>query len=94
MDEKEMIRVVTQKGQVTIPVELRRALGINPRDRVIFSMQEGHIILKPASENLSSAYGAVPPLNHPEDFQALRDQAMEEHAAHIVEEMEPDDEVS
>ncbi|MFO7918149.1 MAG: AbrB/MazE/SpoVT family DNA-binding domain-containing protein [Anaerolineae bacterium] len=94
MYEKEVIRVVTQKGQVTIPIELRRALGIKPKDRVIFSIQEDHIILKPASENLTSAYGAVPPLNRPEDFQALRDQALEEHATHTVKEMDPDDEVS
>lgn len=94
MTKRDLVRVVTQKGQVTIPVQLRRALDIEPGDRIIFSAREGEVILKPTAENLTSAYGAVKPLTRPEDFQALRDRAVEEHALHTVEEMQGDDEIS
>lgn len=32
---------VTSKGQVTIPVEVRNALGIRPGDKIRFEPQEG-----------------------------------------------------
>lgn len=94
MTKRDLVRVVTQKGQVTIPVQLRRSLRIEPGDRIIFSAQEGKVVLKPAAESLTSAYGAVEPLNRPQDLQALRDRALEEHALHTVEEMQGDDEIS
>lgn len=33
---KQLTKVVTRKGQVTVPVEIRRQLGINVGDRVMF----------------------------------------------------------
>jgi len=94
MGKRALVRVVTQKGQVTIPVQLRRSLGIEPGDRIIFSAREGEVILKPTAESLISAHGAVEPLTRPEDFQALRDRAVEEHALHTAEEMQTDHEIS
>jgi AbrB family looped-hinge helix DNA binding protein len=88
MSEKELAGVVTQKGQVTIPVEIRRLLGIGPRDRVIFSIEAGQVCLKAETETLESVYGAVTPLHRPEDFQSLRDQAIEEHAYRAIKEQD------
>ena len=31
---------ITSKGQVTVPVNIRRALGLKPRDRIAFSLEE------------------------------------------------------
>ena len=39
---------VTQKGQVTIPVEFRRRFGIKPRTRVSFYEEAGELKIKPA----------------------------------------------
>ncbi len=32
---------VTSKGQITIPAEIRRALSVEPGDRVSFSLEDG-----------------------------------------------------
>ena len=36
------IATVSSKGQVVIPLDVRRALGIQPGDRLDFSPHEGH----------------------------------------------------
>lgn len=38
---------VTQKGQTTIPAELREAFGILPEDRVVWTAEDGRIYLEP-----------------------------------------------
>jgi AbrB family looped-hinge helix DNA binding protein len=40
---------VTSKGQVTIPVEMRRKLGIKEGDKVVFIEQAGNIIIANAA---------------------------------------------
>jgi AbrB family looped-hinge helix DNA binding protein len=37
---KEFLATVTSKGQVTVPVEVRRLLGLKPQDKVAFLVQE------------------------------------------------------
>lgn len=37
MPERES--TINQKGQVTIPVEIRKALGLEPRDKVSFELE-------------------------------------------------------
>lgn len=46
--------VVTQKGQITIPVEIRRALGIKTNDRLVFTIEGGRVCMEPISETLES----------------------------------------
>jgi len=41
----------------------------------------------PAVMSLEEAFGSVTPLSQPEDFEALREAAMQEHAEKVVEEM-------
>ncbi|MDR0929414.1 MAG: AbrB/MazE/SpoVT family DNA-binding domain-containing protein [Oscillospiraceae bacterium] len=40
----DMARIST-KGQVTIPVEIRRKLGLRAGDKVVFVEQEGNVLL-------------------------------------------------
>jgi len=65
---------------------------------VIMSYQEYKQLGRPQTEmlpeaslppvmSLEEAFGSVMPLNQPEDFDALREAAMEEHAQKVVEEM-------
>ena len=49
------ITTVTQKGQVTIPVAMRNALGIEPFDRVQIMMGDGVIKLEPVEDILDVA---------------------------------------
>jgi antitoxin PrlF len=91
MRGEDLVRTVTRKGQVTIPVEIRRRLGIDPGDRVIFYLEGDEVYLAPMTETLESAFGAVEPRQRPEDFQALRDQAIEDHTERTLAEMGSDD---
>lgn len=50
---------VTSKGQITIPVEVRRKLGLKPGDRVRFVEGEGgEIVLKAKNRSILDLYGA------------------------------------
>ena len=69
---------LTQKGQVTIPVEIRDKLGLKPRDTVRFELDGTELKLRPVRSRLIEGYGAVAPLAHPEDWRAIRDEM--EHA--------------
>ena len=40
---------VTSKGQITIPVAIRRALGVKDGDKVMFIEQEGKVVMMNAS---------------------------------------------
>ena len=46
---------VTQKGQVTIPVSLRRAFNIKPYSRVEFSRHKEHIAIEKVVDLLDLA---------------------------------------
>lgn len=65
---------VTQKGQVTIPAEIRRALGIKPRDKVIFELEAEEKVarIRPAPSKVARWFGAVAPRHTPEDFKQIR----------------------
>jgi AbrB family looped-hinge helix DNA binding protein len=39
-------RVVSSRGQVTIPAEIRKTLGLQARDRVTFRLESGHVVLQ------------------------------------------------
>jgi AbrB family looped-hinge helix DNA binding protein len=41
----EQLTVVTRKGQVTIPVEIRKALGIKEGDKVAFVLEDDQVKL-------------------------------------------------
>jgi hypothetical protein len=53
----------------------------------MFRVVEGVVELQPVTMTLTDTFGAVTPKNRPEDFSALRDVAVEEHAQKVVEEM-------
>lgn len=53
---------VTSKGQVTIPKEVREALGLNTGHRVTFQIRkDGVVEMRPETVDLMSLYGVVKP---------------------------------
>lgn len=84
---KEITTTITQRGQVTIPAEIRRLLGLKPKDKVSFTIEDGEVRLAPATFNLVSAYGSVKPSQRPEDFEEASRIAKEEKAEKTVREM-------
>lgn len=79
MQTREFLRALTSKGQVTVPKEIRERLKLEPGGVVRFRLDEaGDVTLSRAALSIDEIYGVVTPINRPEDFQALRDAAIEE----------------
>lgn len=68
---KEIITTITQRSQVTIPAEVRRVLGVKPRDKVAFTIEGGGVRLASALFSLESAYGSVKPVEKPGNFDEI-----------------------
>lgn len=83
----QIVGSITGRGQVTIPVEVRRILGLQPGEKVIFEIDGNQVRLLRPPFTLESAYGSVTPLNRPEDFEAISRRAKEEHAENVVRRM-------
>ena len=80
---RELETKVTQKGQVTIPAEIRARLGLKPKDVVRFEIEGDEVKLKPASSQLLAGFGAVRAIHKPEDWRKVRAE-MEETMADEV----------
>ncbi len=70
---QEYEATVTEKGQITIPQEIRRLMGLQPRDKVRFEVEGEVVMIKRATSKLLQGYGAVVPRKQPEDFRSLRE---------------------
>lgn len=72
----EIIGTMTSKGQITIPRNIRKALGLHPGDHVTFQLNEECIMLRKNVENpsfagLLSQYGKNVTLSDEEVQQAI-----------------------
>ncbi len=79
-----MATAMTQKGQVTIPVAIRRALGLKPHDRVVVELDADRAVLRRAPSAILAGYGSVKPQNRPEDFAAKRREFEEGIAQEVI----------
>jgi AbrB family looped-hinge helix DNA binding protein len=53
---------MTSKGQITVPVEVRTALGLRPGDQVAFvSREDGVVEIHPRTRSITSLFGCVRP---------------------------------
>jgi AbrB family looped-hinge helix DNA binding protein len=76
---------VSPKGQVTIPIELRRMLGLKPKDKVAFTVENGHVRISRAL-TLDDLYMSVPALKTPMTDKEMTDLMWEEHIRHVAQE--------
>ena len=83
----EMVATVTTKGQVTIPVSLRRRLHLEPSDKVAFILDGDEIKIRPVERSLLTGYRSVKPRQHPEDFDAIRRETQEWVAEQVINEL-------
>ena len=81
---KEIPSTITSKGQVTIPAEVRKHLGLKQGDQVAFVLDDaGKVELKaPKYPTVASLAGAAGTLREPRDVEAMlaiaREDAVEE----------------
>jgi antitoxin PrlF len=74
---------VGRRGQMTVPRELRRSLNLQEGDRIAFIRRGDEVILQPLTDTLFDLRGSVP-VEEPQDFAAIRDQVMQDHARKVV----------
>ena len=84
---RKFTTTVNQCGEVTIPAEVRRALGVKHRDKVAFTIEDGEVRLAPAFFSLESAYGSVKPSKKPEDFHKISRTAKDSKAEKTAREL-------
>ena len=86
---KEIVATVTSKGQVTIPVEVRRHLGVGTRDKVAFVIaDDGGVEVRRPRYTLESILGSIPPLpNETPDLRKEIEEATAEAADEVVRKM-------
>ena len=75
---------ITRKGQVTIPKEIREALGLKERDKMIFVLKGDEIVMRPLRGTILDLRGSVPPKDQPEDFEKVREEVKIERAKSVA----------
>lgn len=71
---QELETTLTQKGQVTIPLEIRRLLGLEPHDRVRFEIEGQSVRITKASSKILQGYKSVTPQKRPENLRVVREE--------------------
>jgi AbrB family looped-hinge helix DNA binding protein len=75
---------MTRKGQITVPAEIRKALGIEIGDKVGITLDTQNGSLRATLRRVGSiadmTFGSVTPRKRPEDFHELRQMFMESAA--------------
>jgi AbrB family looped-hinge helix DNA binding protein len=65
---------VTSKGQLTIPKDVREALGVGPGDRVEFvQMADGNFAVMPATKSIKRLKGIIPKPKTPVSLEDMDD---------------------
>jgi antitoxin PrlF len=85
---REITATITERGQVTLPAEVRKALGLKARGKVSFRIDAaGEVTVQPAKADWRASFGAVKPISRPEDFDRMSKEYREETADRVVRQM-------
>jgi len=72
---------ITSKGQVTLPVDVRRALSLKAGDKLILTVEEDRLVIRPVIDFLSLAGTVpVPPEVRGMTWQQIKDAAYRDRA--------------
>jgi antitoxin PrlF len=69
------IAILTSKGQMTIPKEVRNALKLKPSERVIIVVEGDHAVIKPLRGDILDIGGSIkiPEQEKPIPFRKVRE---------------------
>ena len=81
---KQVVATVTKAGQVTLPAEVRRILGVKARDRVAFTIDDGRVSVVPVRFTVRSVAASVGPPTSTQELDRRIEEANEEMAAKAV----------
>lgn len=85
---KELYSSLTSKGQVTVPKEIRLLLGLQPRDKLVFVVEDGGVRLERGGSIVARTAGALRssrPAPSAEELRAVAERAIAEEAQHRAE---------
>ena len=77
---KEQLTVLTRKGQITVPAEIRRALGLQQGNKVAISLDDQGARLRPVRSVTEMTFGSLQPRSRAEEYPDARATAVEEIA--------------
>ncbi len=83
---KEFLSSLSPKGQITIPQEVRKQLGLKTKDKVAIQVDVDRVTISPARSQLEAIYQSVPPLTTRYTWEEMTELAAEEHAQNVVKE--------
>ena len=85
---RQFTTTTTQRNQVTIPAEVRRTLGIKPREKVSFTIEDdGHVTIAAAEFTIETAYGSVKPVDDGRTLDQIIRDAKDEKAENTAMEL-------
>ena len=84
---KELLSTVTSKGQVTIPAEIRRRLGVSPHDKVAFIVEDDEVRLARRGSVVAQTAGILKTDQPPMSAEELREAAEKAIAQDVSERM-------
>lgn len=78
---KEIVATVTSKGQITIPIEVRKHLGVSTHSKLAFVIDnEGDVHVRPAAfPDIDSLRGAAGTLGEPLSWDEMLEIARDEY---------------
>ena len=74
---------IGRRGQITIPRQIRRKLGLKEGDRIALLQQGDQVILRPLTQTLLDLRGSVT-VSGPQDFTAIRQEVLSSQARKAV----------
>ena len=83
---KEFVSSVSPKGQITLPVEIRRQLGVKPKDKVLIMLDGDEVRVTAANAEYAAGFQAVPALGRRRTLEEMTELAQEEHAQEVARE--------
>jgi AbrB family looped-hinge helix DNA binding protein len=78
--------MLTSKGQMTIPKEIRKALNLRPSEKVIIVVEGNQAIIQPLKGNLLDIGGSVKITGRekPIDFKKVREEVKKQVARKVA----------
>ena len=78
------VSVLTNKGQTTIPKDIRKLLGLKPNDKILYLLEGKKVILRPLKGNILALKGSINVKKKPIDFKRLREDTKKKVARKII----------
>ena len=85
---REILTVVTRKGQITVPIEIRKALGLHQGDKVALVLENNQVRLRRAGSIVAQTAGILKGSEPPLTAEELRDVAEEAIAEDVGKRLE------